>query len=284
MAFQPAELSDRDFLMAYLAEYLDEELSPELKTRFEKLLASDDLKTVPERYQKMRGKLQLSLQGYYLKNDEKMRLHEYVEDRTARETIEAERITQVERHELLGNTRRSIVIIAAVAVMIFGFVYMMTPREPQKFEALEYLGYEALAMEEDTEGRLDLPSHDLAEIRKYLETNPALGFKARLLKELGAGWVPDGASVIDYETAKVAVVQYGNETLSEKMFFFALPGNMTDLPRVDQGNLRGLIYQTYSSDQLNTIVWQIEKGILAFMVGRRSAPELASLARSGMEP
>ena len=45
--------------------------------------------------------------------------------------------------------------------------------------------------------------------------------------------------------------------------------------------MRGLIYYTYASDDLNFIAWQSGNQVVSMLVGRRSAPELAELAVSG---
>lgn len=158
---------------------------------------------------------------------------------------------------------------------------MMTPNKQRKFEALEYLGYESLALDEEPEGRLDLPSQELEEISQYLGAYPNLDFKPLVMKPIGKGWDPEGATVIDYEVAKVAVVKYRNTELKENIYHYSFAGELKTLPKSEPGNYRGLVFQTYASDQLNIIAWQQESGMICFLVGRRSAPELANLARTG---
>ena len=138
-----------------------------------------------------------------------------------------------------------------------------------------------MAFDEDSEGRLDLPSTELNEVSEYLSAYPGLDYKPLVMKPIGKGWEPEGATVIDYEISKVAVVKYRNSESKDTLYHYTFAGELKDLPKSDPGNYRGLIFQTYASDQLNIIAWQQEPGMLCFLVGRRSAPELANLARTG---
>jgi hypothetical protein len=101
-----------------------------------------------------------------------------------------------------------------------------------------------------------------------------------MLAGVPAGWQIDGATVIDYEVAKVAAVMYerGGAKTKELFFFFSFAGELSDLPASEPGNMRGLIFQTYASNELNLVAWQVAPGVVALLVGRRSAPELAEIA------
>jgi len=284
VAQQTLDLADKDFAWAYLPEFLDGDLSSGDGARVEKGLGAGDAATnVGQEFQAARGKLQLALQGYYLREDEVMKLHALIQDPEVRVTKEAEKIAASQRRETRGTMMRLSILIAFAAAAIFGVFYVFTPRGAEAFDALEYLGYEALMMDEDPEGRLNLPTTDIREIAKYLDSYPGLEFKPFVLRSMPGAWEPNGAHVIDYEVAKVAVVKYANAELKETLYHFSFAGTMADLPKAQVGKEKGFEYQTYSSDQLNIVAWQSAPDVLSLIVGRRSAPELAGMARLGSQ-
>jgi hypothetical protein len=61
-------------------------------------------------------------------------------------------------------------------------VYVFMPRKTTKFDVIEYIGYEAMALEEDPDGRLNLPSSDLEEIKQFVSTVPGLNFRPTILR------------------------------------------------------------------------------------------------------
>jgi hypothetical protein len=281
MAYSPSELSEQDFMHSYLAEYLDGDLSPELRARFEKTLQSPGQTLVPEHFQAMRGRLQLGLQSYYLKEGEIQALRALVQDPAVTATKENLKIDQLGRKVIINTIMRRAVLIGIAAALIGLIIWRLAPEPEQTFKPLEYLGYEALAMEEDPEGRLDLPSSDPKEISDYLYAYPGLDFKPRILKDFDKGWKLDGGTVIDYEIARVATVQYSNKKLNEQLIHFSYKGQLSDLPKSEAASFKGLVYQTYSSDQLNLIAWQHGEDVVSLLVGRRGALELAEIAVLG---
>ena len=283
MANKTSGLSGPDFVYGFMAEYLDGELSGSDLAKFEQELKSMAAAGVglAERFQALRGRLQLGLQSYFLKEGELAELRSYVQDPSVTATIENVQIESMGRGEVVSTLLRRLALVALAAGLVAGLVWKFGRSHEQTFKPLEYLGYEALAMEEDPGERLNLPSQDLKEIRQYLSSYPGLDFKPIVMKTLPTVWEPDGATVIDYEIAKVAVIQYGNTTSKEKLFHFSYAGELGDLPKAESGNMRGLIFQTYSSDELNLIGWQSAQGVVSLLVGRRSAPELAELAVAG---
>ena len=281
MTFSPAELAKQDFFFGYLADYLDGELPADLASRFADALKDGAAADAPQRFQTMRGKLQLAMQSYYLKEGEQHELHTYVQDPALQETEEKARIEQLGRGFLVSMLMRRI-ILAALVLAAGGFLWWKYGvSHEQKFKPLEYLGYEALAIEDDASERINLPSRDLNEIKQYLATYPGLAFKPRVLRELPGSWEPAGASVIDYEIAKVSVVMYENAASKEKLFHFSFGGQLADLPKATSVNMRGLVFQPYTSNELNFIAWQSAADVVSLLAGRRSVPELAELAVAG---
>jgi len=280
-AFNANELSEQDLLHSFMAEYLDGELPEALRAKFDDLLKKPGQAQLPEHFQAMRGRLQLSLQSYYLKEGEVQELRSFVQDPTVKATAENVRIDELGRGEIVGTILRRLALVAVAAGLVGLAVWKFATPKAATFKALEYLGYEALAMEEDPRDRLDLPSHEMKEIRQYLTAYPGLEFKPKPIAKLPEDWRPDGATIIDYEIAKVSVVQYSHTGTKEKMFHFSYAGELSDLPKSDPGNIKGLVYQAYASDELNLVAWQQAPGLVSILAGRRSGLELAEFAADG---
>lgn len=281
MASNAEGLTNEDFFHSHLAEYLDGELPGELRGRFDQILKTPGKETVPEHFQTMRGRLQLTLQSYYLKENETQALRALVVDPSVQATKENIRIEQLGRGEVVGTWLRR-AALGGVAIAIAGvLMWKFMPRSGPEFKPLEYLGYEALAMEEDAQNRLDLPTHDIKEVRQYLASYPGLDFKPRSLKTVPERWKPEGASIIDYDIAKVSAVQYVNNETKEKLFHFSFAGSLSDLPAADGSTMNGIKFQTYASDQVNLVAWQHGSGVVSLLVGRRGAAELYEIAAKG---
>lgn len=276
-----SDLSPQDFFHSYLAEYLDGDLPPALRAKFDEALKVAGQGAVPEHFQAMRGRLQLSLQSYYLKESEIGTLAACVQDPTIKATQENLKIEKLGRGEVANMFMRRITLVVMAAALVGLLVWKFMPNQAESFKALEYLGYEALALEEDARDRLDLMTDNYKEIKQYQAAYPKLDFVPKIL-HLPATWKPEGTTVIDYEIAKVSVVQYAHSNGREKLFHFAYVGSLSDLPKSEPGNMRGLIYQTYASSEQNLIAWQ-DGDVVNLLVGRRSAPELAELAVSGAD-
>lgn len=272
---------NEDFFYGHLTEYLDGDLTGADAARFEQVLKSPGKELVPQQFQTQRGRLQLLMQSFYLKEHETQSLRALVQDPSVAVTRENIRIEELGRGETINTWLRRIGL-AAVAVAIIGaLAWKFLPRRGPAFKPLEYLGYEALAMEEDTQNRIDLPTSDMKEIRQYLANYPDLDFKPRPLRTVPQQWRPLGVSVIDYEVAKVAAVQYLDTASKEKLFHFSFAGRLSDLPKSDASTMNGIRFQTYASEQLNLVAWQHDSDIVSLLVGRRSAAELYEIAARG---
>lgn len=281
MSYNPSDLSDQDFLVGHLSEYLDGELDGSLSPRFEELLKQPGQEEIPQHFQAMRGRLQLAIQSHYLKEDELATLRNLVQDPESAANIEAAKVDSIGRHEQMGLLRRKAVLLILALGVIGILVWRFAPETSESFKPLEYLGYEAVAMQDDPGGRLDLPSRSLKEIRAYLSTYPGLPFRPQTLRPFSKNWTPEGATVVDYEVAKVSAVQYGTPKSGEKLFHFSYKGKLEDLPKSELGDMQGLRYQTYANDDVNLIAWQHAPDTVSLLVGRRGAVELAGFAVAG---
>jgi hypothetical protein len=284
MAYSASELSKQDFFHSYLGEYLDGELPANLKAEFDKELSVPGQQDVPGLFGQLRGRLQLNVQSIYLKEHELSELRAIVQDPSTLATEEATRIAELEKKEFLSTWLRRIALTAVAAGLAGALWWKYGMSHDQKFKPLEYLGYEATALESNSRERINLPSTDIKEVRQYLSQYPGLSFTPKALSQVPSPWQVSGATVIDYEVAKVVVVTYVIEEagkVRDRLTHFSFAGKLSDLPTAEPGNMRGLIFQTYTTEELNFVAWESQPGVVSILVGRRSAPELAEIAVSG---
>lgn len=279
MGFQPSQLADDDFLYAYLGEFLDDDLEDDLKKRYDSVMAAKNATHLPQEFGVARGNFQVAIADFGLNEEQLQILHRLVESDAQRATQEASDIEQLGKTEFWGNLGRRILLLVLLGGAIFGIVYYVTPPKKAGFAPLDTVPYEALQMIVDPEGRLNFPTTIDQDIDDFMRNAKDLGFTPKTVKSAPLlGWGVEGASVIDYDLAKVVVVQLANQKLGQKAFVFQYEGKADDLPKSDPGNHKGLLYHAYKSDQLNMIVWQAKDDVVAMVVGSQSAQDLAALA------
>ena len=281
MTANKTELKGDDLFYSYIADYLDGDLPGSLQAQFNSVLAGKQKEL--DAFQTNRGKFQAALGEVGGSEALKHKLRNLVQDDQVRETIEASEIADVERSELWSNILRRSVLSALVLGLIGVAVYYFMPQRLGKFDVIEYIGYEALALEEDPEGRTNLPSTDIEEIRQFVGATPGLEFKPALLRPI-KGWNPEGVSIIDYDVMKVVAVNYlSPERGNEHLHHFMLPGKMSDMKfKGEEADYRGIKYRVYGNDKINIIVWQQSPDMVGALAGHRSAPELAEMVRMGI--
>lgn len=201
-----------------------------------------------------------------------------VEDSATQGADEAQGAARAERTESFGSAVRWVVLVGLLAGAITGVVVALKPKPKPAFSPLDTLVYEAMTMEDDPDGRLDLPTQNMSEISDYFVNHPSLGFKAPALKAVPASWQAHGATVIDYDVAKIAVVELARE--NEKAYLFLYKGELNQLPKTELGSFEGLGYQTYASKNQNVIAWQAREGVVGMVIGHRAAQDLAALAKA----
>lgn len=278
MAEKNKALSDEEFLYGYLADSLDETLNGETLRRFNevsKQLNQDGLSTD---FGIRRGRLQIEAQRLYLDEKQMHAIHELVEDDATRANHESHDIDDIGRVERFGNAFRFTLLIALFGFLVWGGFYLFGPEKKAPFKALDSLIYEAIAMSEDLDGRLDFPTDKIDEVNSYFKRYPGLGFVPKTMSEAGKDWELSGATVIDYEVAKIAGVQFNNRNTREKMFLFLWNSELEYLPKSEPGNYQGLMYQSYASDKWNIIAWQAAPGVTGMMIGHGGAKDLAETA------
>src|SRR5690606_29701522 len=114
MSYNPADLSDQDFLIGYLSEYLDGDLPESLRARFEDILRQPGQEEIPQHFQAMRGRLQLATQSYYLKENEIAGLRALAQDPESAANQEAAKVESIGRSEKIGALRRKAVLLVLV--------------------------------------------------------------------------------------------------------------------------------------------------------------------------
>jgi hypothetical protein len=270
-------------IWAYLAEAVDENLPANVRTEFDQarksFAAFDSLASV---FRVRRGQLQLAVQRLNLTGEDMEKLRSLVASAEIRHTQEAQRIEEISAFSARRRLRRQLAFAGVALAVVFAVVYTGAPRKT-KFNVLETLSYESLALIEDGKERLDLPSDNIEEVKEYLANYPDLGppAKAKVLTAKASGMSIEGATVLDYDSTRVAVVVYSDPVKRDRILYFTLPGETGDLPKAEPGNFQGLIYQTYASDRLNMIAWNPTPGVLAIAAGSRGATDLADFVRKG---
>ncbi len=273
--------SNDDFIFANLNRFIDEDLPANEQEKFASML-DDKRKNLLEKYRHNRGRLQIEFQNLSMTPRNQLKLRTFVEDQAIAANAEAVDISRFERLMLWKRARNHLVFLAvAAALIITGYIYLKPYYSTEEFKAIEYLHFEAMAMEQDSEDRLNFPSSNYDEIRSYLRDYKGLSFKPGLFKSKPDGWIPVGASVIDYEVAKSSVIQFTqrNGDYTDSLFLFTYPGTVRGLPKAESGSLDGFVYRTYTTDELNMIVWESGNGQMSMLVGRLSAPDLAKLGQ-----
>ncbi len=280
MAFKISDLSDQEIFFGYLSEYLDGDLPSDVVQGYAKVVKSQEQDI--QNYQAARGNFQMAMGQIVAAEPLKHKLRNFIQDDRIRETIEAIEIQDIEKSMRTSQIVRRSVLVTGICAIIASVFYVLLPQTSEKINVIEYIGYEAVAMEEDPDGRINLPTTDPEEVKQFVQQIPGLLFKPQILRSL-PGWMTEGVSIIDYEVVKVVAVMYKSpERNNEHLHHFMFPGVMSSMPyKGEEADYRGIRYRVYASDKLNLLVWQMSPDMVSVLAGHRSAPELAELARLG---
>lgn len=284
MANSRSTLSDEDFLLSHLSESMDETLSSADQAKFHEIAKKLGKTTVVNDYGVRRGRLQIEAQKFFLSEKKMHSIHDLVEDDAARANHEAAEIEEVGMSELKGNALRFILIAGFFTLLIGGTYFFFRPEPKPTFNALNSLIYEAEVMNESSEGRINFPTDSIDEANGYFKRIPELGFDAKPLKALPADWKVSGASLIDYDGAKITVTQFQNVSSGERQHLFFYLGKLNQLPTSTEGNSRGLVFQSYASSNLNVIAWQSQPNVVGMLIGYRAVKELADFSMTVVGP
>jgi len=275
--FSSSNLGDEAFVFAFADNYLADVMDPSERSRYEKLLENQRYKEVVDRYKDEHGELQVFLQGINLNPQQMEQLWNLVQEPEARQTRELQKIDEVGRVEFFSNLRRRALLIFVLAAAVFGLVYTFTGKRLPEFEYLEYIRYEALAVDrgEQAEEDWDLADNNVRNILELFKLDMGLKFTPSVL-DVKSPWKSVGGSILDYDSKKITMVQYKSGI--DSMYYFSSSGTVSDLPTSAPGSIGGMTYQTYSSEYYNIIAFEPKPGTLSFIVGRLGAEEMAKLA------
>jgi hypothetical protein len=273
------EITD-NFVFADMHRFLDDDVTEEERQSFSAKLGKSG-KDILEKYRHNRGRMQLEFQAQMLSPRNQLKLRTFVEDQAIAANAETADISNFERIVSLKRLRNhGIFLLLMISLLYFGYSYLV-PMTEEEFNAIEYLHFEALAMEQDQESRLDYPTSHFKEVLGYLSSYRGLNFSPVVFQDLPEGWSTIGASVIDYEVAKASVIQLARRDgdYFDSLFLFTYPGSGKALPKAVEGDLDGFKYKTFTTDELNMIVWTSGEAQMSMLIGRLSAPDLAFIGK-----
>ena len=276
-------LNDEQFFYAHLAEYLDEVLEGSSEKRFASLAVSPAFAGVLEIFRERRGRLQLELGGITVSQSKLLELQAIGKGAVASASEEAGEIDNLSASFARATLIRGVLFSLAFFILALAGYRLLAPGKKISFDPLETLSYEAMALDEPGSTRLALPSEELAEIRKFLGTSPGLSFTPLVLDGVAPEWHPSGASLIDYDAAKVVVTQY-HRRAAERLFLFSFEGKVESLPKSTAVNEGAVSYYPFASDHLNIVIWQFDEQTLGFLAGRAGVRELVTLASKATRP
>ncbi|MDA9951210.1 hypothetical protein N9D31_01420 [Oligoflexaceae bacterium] len=283
--FSSSSLSDGDFVLAYADEFIGDMLPKGEKDRYEKLAKEEKYAKMLESYEKEHGKYQVFIQAKTLAPTQMESLWNLVQEPGARQTREMQKIDEVGRLEFFSNLKRRSLLILFFAALVFGIVYAFTSQQPPKFEYLEYIRYEALAMDRSgTKEELDLVDEDAKNILDLYKSDKGMKFTPSILSIRGEGWSVVGGSILDYELKKITMTQFRRKLngKNQSLYYFSTSGTLSDLPQSEEGRSGEVRYQTYESEFYNIVAFAPADDTLGFVLGSLDAPSLASLADKGL--
>jgi len=270
-------MSDDELFFSLVDRYAAGEVPAEVSSRFDALLQRPDYKDKVDIFKKSHGKLQIIMEGFYLNEEQTIEIRSFAQGASNMTEDEQQGIEDMGNASRISGILRLLVFILVVGLIIGGAIWKFTPEKHGKFDALYYLSYESTVLQNDPTGRMDLITEDASEIENYFAKYPNLGFKVGLLKA-PSGWTIRGATVIDYDFAKVGAVLYSQNDRSDQLAQFVWKSEKGDLPPAYEGKEGKLTYASYTSEAANLISFSNGDGTSTLLVGRLSALQMAKIA------
>lgn len=270
-------MSDDELFYSLVDRYAAGEIPAEVSSRFDALLQRPDYKDKVELFKKSHGKLQLLMEGFYLNEEQTMEIRSFAQGASNMTEEEQQGMDEMENSSRIAGALRIFAFFVILCTIIGGAIWKFTPEKRGKFDALYYLSYESTALQGDPAGRMDLITEDSSDLENYFLKYPNLGFNVKLLS-LPNDWVIKGGTVIDYDFAKVAAVQYTLRDGSDSLIQFVWISKKEDLPAAFEGKEGSLTYSSYTSEANNLISFSNGDGTSSLLVGRLSAVQLAKFA------
>jgi hypothetical protein len=270
-------MGDDELFYSLVDHYVGGTLPSEITSRFEALLQREEYKDKVELFKAAHGKMQLTLEGFFLNEDQTFEVRSLAQGASTMTEEEQSNIEDVGNSSRMSVAMRFVAFLLVIIGIIGGVFWKFMPSFEKKFDALYYLSYESNLLLEDPTGRMDLLTEDLSDIENYFAKYPNLGFKVTLIN-IPEGWVVKGGTVIDYDFARVATVLYSSKDNSDKMVQFLWQAKPDDLPKAQEGKEGNLVYSAYTSETQNMISYLTEFGVRSVLIGRESAAQMAKYA------
>jgi hypothetical protein len=270
-------MSDDELFYSLVDRYAAGEIPAEVTSRFDALLQRPDYKDKVDLFKKAHGKLQLLMEGFYLNEEQTMEIRSFAQGASNMTEEEQQGMDDMENSSRISGALRFCAFFVILCGIIGGSIWKFAPEKRVKFDALYYLSYESTALQNDPAGRMDLITEDSSELDNYFLKYPNLGIKVKALS-LPAEWAIKGATVIDYDIAKVAAVQYALRDGSDSLIQFVWASKKDDLPAAYEAKEGPLTYSSYTSDSSNLISYSNGDGTSTLLVGRLSAVQMAKMA------
>lgn len=171
--------------------------------------------------------------------------------------------------------------LSSILIVCTAFIYTYLAKQDSGFDPVEALPYEALMLSEDS-GSLDLHTADRKDIQTFLTSYKDFKFNPFILN-LSDDCRFHGASIIDYEFTKIAVVKFQNIATSRFFFHFTFAGSIKDLTPGKVEKEGSFNFESYSSEEANFIIWQQDPKTLSMLLGYVPTAELVQIALRSME-
>ncbi len=269
-----------DVICARIHEYADDNMVQKDKDEFSAQIKDNGGSALVEKFINYRGKLQTMVSSEHLTVEEKHAFHSYIEDPTARHTQEIAKINQIAKAKTTTKMTRISMLLIGLVLIVGYLLYAMLPTTKSSFKPLQYLSWEAQSMMNNPEDKLIIKTDAKSEIEHLFDLDKSLKFKPMILDKFSSSYVIEGARIVKYEgIADIAAVQYTSQS-SKRLVYFQYQGLLSDLPDAEPGNMLGLIYHSYATDDLNMIAWQAQQNVVGLLVGFDGTEELARYANS----
>lgn len=302
-----SNLTDDQLFYVNLDKIIDGEVSSENKPKIDSLLKDSKYSDEIEKFKSAHGRLQNALEGQFLNEDQSLILRGHVQDMKELASVEEEEIERLGAAHKLKTLARNLVFYGVLVLIGYQIAQVFMPQKIVKFDPLESFSYETIALENDIEERIDLKTDSIDDVTEFFRNYPnyqANDAKLAFVK----GWKLEGASVIDYEVAKIGVVVYTkpipgqmDELVEEKEEFDengeALPpkevvtkvqsrdilvqysfySESDRFPKSESEKSGDLEYYSYESDKLNMIMWK-NGNLYNVLSGRITPVEMAKFA------
>ncbi|MDB2447461.1 hypothetical protein N9W79_02420 [bacterium] len=302
-----SNLNDEQLFYANLDKIIDGEVPESSKAKIESLLKDEAYANLVGQYKDSHGRLQNALEGQFLNEDQSLALRGHVQDMKELSAVEEEEIERLGAANKLRTLTKNAVLYGVLLFIGYQIAGAFMPEKVVKFDPLESFTYETLALEENLEERIDLKTDSIDDVKEFLKNYPSLKAKGTTIS-VPSRWTVEGASVIDYEVAKISVVAFtkaipgqmdeiteereefdeSGEPLPTRSVttkvqskdilvqysFFSETNRFPEFESAKQGNLE---YYAFESDKLNMIMWKKDNNYNV-LVGRITPVDMAKFA------